>query len=291
VSSRLNERSDRREQGAGIRERDQLAQPGVVASVRQISLGVLQKPEESALRVLEGRPDRTPSRRSEAGNGHREAFRGHAFGGEVGQAGVHDLASREAERLEARRAEASRIQRTAAAAGLPSVEPWHHGFGATTANPLDRTVETARARLGKAHARRYLGGKHPSRRKIPYDSRIWTQACPDEVQNQARARRVLRSASISHSSKWLSTEPGSPARPARIASSHRGRSGRRFAPADADQRALTQRLVDAGEDARSLRNKAKYLPSANSSSRSWIVYKSLFAKCLRPLHLAGVRSC
>jgi len=108
--------------------------------VRQISLGVLQKPEESALRVLEGRPDRNslpPEARR--GNGHRQTLRGHAFGGEVSQAGVDDLASREAQRLEARRAEASADP--ARSSGTPGYRPSsrrHHAFGATTAT--DPTV-------------------------------------------------------------------------------------------------------------------------------------------------------
>jgi len=103
--------------------------------VRQISLGVLQKPEESALRVLESRPDRNsfpPEARR--GNGNRQTFRGHAVGGEVSQAGVDDLASREAQRREARRAEASADP--ARRGGTPGYRPssrGHHAFGATTA--------------------------------------------------------------------------------------------------------------------------------------------------------------
>jgi hypothetical protein len=79
-----------------------------VAGVRQISLGVLQKLEESTLRVLEDRPDGNsfpPEPRR--GDGYRQAFSGHAFGRQVGQAGVDDLASRQTQCFEARRTEAS----------------------------------------------------------------------------------------------------------------------------------------------------------------------------------------
>lgn len=138
-------------QAARVGERDQLAKPGIVPSVRQISLGALKKGEESALGIVECRSHRD-SLPPEAGcgDGDGKTLRSHAFGGEVSEAGVHELASREAQRLKARRPKAvtDPTRRRTTPSYPPSILR-EHGLGATA--PPHATVPSKRCRDTRRH--------------------------------------------------------------------------------------------------------------------------------------------
>jgi len=122
-------------QMARVGERDQLLQPGVVPSVRQVSLGALKKGEESALRIAECPPQRDPfPPQARRGDGDGKTLRSHALGREVSEAGVDELSSREARRRETRRPKAVKDppRRRAAPSYAPSILG-EHGLGATAA--------------------------------------------------------------------------------------------------------------------------------------------------------------
>jgi hypothetical protein len=101
----------------------------------QITLGALEKGEEPALGILQGWPHRDSfPPKAGCGDGHCETLRSHAVGREVSEAGIDELASREAQRLKARRPKA--VTDPAGRGATPGHSPpilGEHGLGATAA--------------------------------------------------------------------------------------------------------------------------------------------------------------
>jgi hypothetical protein len=101
----------------------------------QISLGALQKGEESVLGILESWPHRDSfAPEAGCGDGHRETLRSHAVGRELSEAGVDELASRESQRLKAWGPKA--VTDPAGCGATPGHGPpilGAHGLGATAA--------------------------------------------------------------------------------------------------------------------------------------------------------------